>query len=309
MKKENYIKSPLNYTGGKFKILEQIMPLFPKNINIFYDVFCGGANVAINVNAEKIIGIDTNYKVMSLFNYFKKNNLNNIEKQIQEIIKYYKLSDSKVNGYQFYSCESSSGLGSYNKVFFNNLKKDYNSNKLNNFDKDLLFYMLIVYGFNNQIRFNKKNEYNMPVGKRDFNKSIQNNLINFSDKLKNIEIDFLNGNYDSIFEDIILKDGNNKFVYADPPYLITTATYNESGGWDENKEVELLMFLNNLSKNSVNFALSNVIEHKGQENKLLKNWITENKYNMHVLNHSYNNSSYHLKDKNTITKEVLITNY
>ena len=28
--KQEYIKSPLNYVGGKYKLLPQILPLFPK---------------------------------------------------------------------------------------------------------------------------------------------------------------------------------------------------------------------------------------------------------------------------------------
>ncbi|MCA6072598.1 MAG: DNA adenine methylase, partial [Endomicrobium sp.] len=42
---ETFIKSPLNYVGGKYKILPQIIPLFPKDINCFVDLFAGGANV------------------------------------------------------------------------------------------------------------------------------------------------------------------------------------------------------------------------------------------------------------------------
>ena len=38
----NYIKSPLNYVGGKYKLLNDIIPLFPKGINTFVDVFAGG---------------------------------------------------------------------------------------------------------------------------------------------------------------------------------------------------------------------------------------------------------------------------
>lgn len=37
------IKSPLNYVGGKYKLLPQILPLFPDRIRTFYDVFGGGA--------------------------------------------------------------------------------------------------------------------------------------------------------------------------------------------------------------------------------------------------------------------------
>jgi len=49
------IKSPLNYVGGKFKLLSQILPLFPEHIRIFIDLFSGGCNVAVNVNAQQII--------------------------------------------------------------------------------------------------------------------------------------------------------------------------------------------------------------------------------------------------------------
>ena len=63
-KKEELIKSPLNYTGGKFKLLPQILPLFPDKINTFVDLFAGGCNVGINVRANKIICNDILYQVM-----------------------------------------------------------------------------------------------------------------------------------------------------------------------------------------------------------------------------------------------------
>ena len=53
--REKPIASPLNYTGGKYKLLPQIFPLFPDNVNTFVDIFCGGCNVGINVNAQHII--------------------------------------------------------------------------------------------------------------------------------------------------------------------------------------------------------------------------------------------------------------
>ena len=43
------IKSPLNYTGGKYKLLPQILPYFPSNINTFVDMFCGGINTSLLV--------------------------------------------------------------------------------------------------------------------------------------------------------------------------------------------------------------------------------------------------------------------
>ena len=51
----SYFKSPMNYMGNKYKLLSQIVPLFPDNIDIFVDMFCGGLDVSLNVGANKKI--------------------------------------------------------------------------------------------------------------------------------------------------------------------------------------------------------------------------------------------------------------
>ena len=90
-------------------------------------------------------------------------------------------------------------------------------------------------------------------------------------------------------------------------YLISTASYNENGGWSVNNEKELLDTRDILTNKGVKFALSNVIIHKGKTNTLLKNW--SKKYNVHYLDFNYNNSNYQSKAKSKDTVEVLITNY
>ena len=67
----NYIQSPLNYTGGKFKLLPQILPLFPKEINCFVDLFCGGCNVGINVKSKSVVYNDLDEHLLYLYNTFK----------------------------------------------------------------------------------------------------------------------------------------------------------------------------------------------------------------------------------------------
>ena len=47
------IQSPLNYTGGKYKLLPQLLPLFPKNIDIFID------NVSKDLQKGLILSFDT----------------------------------------------------------------------------------------------------------------------------------------------------------------------------------------------------------------------------------------------------------
>lgn len=97
------------------------------------------------------------------------------------------------------------------------------------------------------------------------------------------------------------------FLYADPPYLISTATYNEQNGWTETEEYDLLNLLDKLDSQGVKFALSNVLEHKGKENTILINWAKN--YEINYLDYNYNNSNYQIKEKTTKTSEVLITNY
>ena len=301
------IQSPLNYTGGKFKLLPQILPLFPQNIDIFVDLFCGGANVGANVKSKQIILNDTNYNLTSLFSIFK-NLGNDFLYLLDEIIEKYGLSQSAKFGYDYYNCDSNSGLAQYNKDKFLKLREDFNNKKTVDYYYYAMLYTLIIYSFNNQIRFNAKGKFNLPVGKRDFNEKMKRKLQKFIARLKEKEYEFSNLDFR---EFDISKLNSNSFVYADPPYLITCATYNEQDGWNENDEKDLLKFLDKLNDNNIKFALSNVLKSKGKENSILMDWAEQNRYKYKILNlnYSYNNSNYHTKNKDDATEEVLIINY
>ena len=65
------VKSPLNFTGGKYKLLPQLVPLFPSDIATFVDLFCGGCNVGVNASAKKIICNDIDSNLIGLFSFFK----------------------------------------------------------------------------------------------------------------------------------------------------------------------------------------------------------------------------------------------
>ena len=54
-----YLKSPMNYIGNKYRLLNQIIPLLPK-ANSFVDLFAGGLDVSINYNAQNIYCNDIN---------------------------------------------------------------------------------------------------------------------------------------------------------------------------------------------------------------------------------------------------------
>lgn len=306
--KKKIIQSPLNYTGGKYKILNQILPLFPKNINTFVDLFCGGCNVGINVDCQKVIFNDNNENLMYMLNTFKNLDKSSIISMINQIIDKYNLSRSDLYGYEKYSCNSKDGLGPYNLEGYLRLRNDLNNKFTLDYGYYVALYVLICYSFNNQIRFNSKGKFNLPVGKRDFNSKMREKFNNFIDRIKSSDYTFICDDYKNID---VEKFGKDTFVYADPPYLITCATYNEQGAWNEEKEKDLLAYLDVLDKKGIRFALSNVLETKGQENKILKSWLNNNKnrYNVIHLDRDYSNCNYQLKNKNGKSDEVLITNY
>ena len=283
------ISSPMNYIGGKYKLLPQILPLFPKNIETFVDLFCGGCNVGINVTAKKTIFNDNLTYLIDLYRKFDSLNKEDILNHIDNRINQFNLSITNKDGYL-------------------ELRKLYNSEK-----NPLDLFVLVAYSFNHQIRFNNSHEFNNPFGKERscFNEHMKNNLLDFLNALNKNTIDFTSFNFDEFdFSGL----SSNDFVYCDPPYLITIGTYNDGKrgftGWRETEERKLLKILDNLNEKKVSFALSNVLDHKGKENLILKNWIKENNYFISYISKNYANSNYHTIDRNkNSTVEVLITNY
>ena len=305
-KKLQIIQSPLNYTGGKYKLLNQLLPHFPKKIDTFVDLFCGGCNVGININAKNIVFNDNNPKLLYLYKTLKNLGSKQVFNMIDDIIDEYGLSRSSEYGYSFYSCDGSSGLSSFNRLPYLRMREAFNKKNEDN-SYYVMLYVMIVYAFNNQIRFNSKNEFNLPVGKRDFNNKMKRKLKIFIDRLHE-------NNYTFTCEDFRKVDlsmlNKKSLVYCDPPYLITCATYNEQGGWDEQCEQDLLKKLDMLDLQGVKFALSNVLTSKGKTNLILKGWLENRNYRTIHLNYNYSNSNYHTKDKEiNSTDEVLIVNY
>lgn len=283
----NFLKAPMNYTGNKFKLLPQIIPLFPDNINTFVDLFCGSSTVSLNVKANKIICNDSNEPLIEVLKYLQSSNQGTVLKEINEIIDEFDLYNHENGGYYL-------------------LRDRYNEYK-----RPLDLYVLSCFSFNFQIRFNKRGEYNMPSGnsRSSYTSVLAGNLEKFIDKIKNINITYTSNDFRSFNISLL---GENDFVYCDPPYLISNAVYNEKNrlgnGYGETEEIELLNLLDKLNSMGVRFALSNVLYHKGLENTLVINW--SKKYNIHYLDKNYSTCNYQLKERDkTKTVEVLVTNY
>ena len=269
--------------GGKYKLLPQILPLFPENISTFYDIFSGGGNIGVNVSAKQVIFNDTEEVVIDLIKELSNLSSEKALETLRATIHKYQLSKTNEEG-------------------FKQIREDYNSGK-KSWD---MFYAMITNAFNYQIRFNQQGGYNMPFGRNRswFNPTLEQNFVRFVNRLNEMNATFSKHDFRK-FKDFEYKD--NDFVYCDPPYLITTAAYNEQGGWTKQDERDLLDYLDYLHSKNIKFALSNVLESKGRSNDILKEWSS--KYNVNYLDKNYANSNYQRKDSDKKDIEVLITNY
>lgn len=279
----DYIKSPINYIGNKYKLISQIEPLFPRKIDTFVDVCGGSGTVLINTTANHYIYNDINPYVASIFNGLMRNKAEYIVSEIEKIIKEYDLS-------------------MINKAGFERLRDDYNNSK----NDWITLYTLMCYSFNHQFRFNSRHQYNSSFGK---------NRGYFSDRqrkdlyaLKERFVDKVVKVWSSSFTEIdYLAFGKDDLVYFDPPYYNSVGNYNDGKrgfeGWTEKHETQLLDILDKLNKQGTRFALSNNLKY---DNPMLAEW--KDKYNVHYLNGNYVNCNYHKADRSKDI-EVLITNY
>lgn len=272
-----FVKSPLNYMGGKYRILDQIIPLFPNDISVFCDLFGGGFNVGVNVHADTIVYNDINMRICELFQYlYQEDTVSGLHNRIMSISWQYDL------------------LRRDNPEGYYALRRDYNAHP-----DPLHLFVLIACGFSNQVRFNGSGMFNIPYGKRCYNADLQQRFQIFVDVLKSRDISFFQADFRDLLDMCVRPD----FVYCDPPYLGSSATYNASNGWTEKDDRDLLAFLDDLTVQGVRWALSNNLK---LENPYLHSW--SDKYQVHHLDQDYSGCNYQKKDKSPDV-EVLITNY
>lgn len=274
-------KSPLNYIGNKYKLLPQLLPLFPKDIDIFVDLFCGGLDVSLNTTAKKKYCNDIEPHLIEFLKYCQScTDGNDVHKQVLQIQDEYGLSRTNREGYLA-------------------LRHDYNENP-----SVIKFYALISCSFNNQMRFNSEGHFNVPFGRRNYNPALQKRLPAFVERLTD---EYIFTNQD--FTDFNFSKCNltpSSFVYIDSPYLISTAWYTENSNWKHADDVRLMRVVDRLNDKGIKFGMSNVMRHKGTVNVDLERWAQ--RYTVYVMEKDYSNCFYNKTDKSE-TQEVFICNY
>ncbi len=294
------IRSPFFYVGDKYKLMPQLLNYFPKKINTYYEPFLGGGSSFLYVKAEKYKLNDISSEMIDLHKFFVENN----KKKDQ----FYKTLVKKAREYNLtVSCEgdkvpqdikdkyAKTYYAKYNKESYLKLRKDYNDKK-----EILLLYLLLIYGFNHMIRFNKKNLFNLPVGNVDFNYNVKKAIYNYLDITSDKKIKYFKKDYKSFIKSMNFKQSD--FIYLDPPYLITNSEYNKL--WSEEEEIELYKLLDDLDAKGIKFGLSNILIHKGIKNNILDKW--KDKYIVKVVKSNY--ISFNDNSKK-YSEEIYVTNF
>ena len=289
--------SPLNYQGNKSRIVDYLLALLPNDTTSIREIFCGSAIVSFASQINHIYLNDINPYILDLIRYFHNNEAEAIITQADEVIERYGLTNTFYQGRAIYPEFQHEGLSRYNKDAYNLLRADYNT------DKDIVkLFVLLIYGFNHYLRFNNKDEFNVPVGKVDFVKTLRDKTRTYCNAIRNKQLHITN--LDFRCEQLYIGAEQTTLFYFDPPYLITQAPYNIS--WTEQDERDLLNLIDGLNDNGYRFMLSNVSQSNGKRNNLLCDWMQ--KYNVRHIHRQYLNSSYQKKNLSA-ADEVVISNF
>jgi len=260
-------------------LMPQLKKIFPKRIDTFVDLFCGGMTVSLNVKADRYIINDASKQMIRLYRFLQDHDEESIIESIYKTIDKYKLSRNAPSD------------------AFLQLRRDYNR-----YRKIPHLICLMSSSFNNLIHFNTRGDFTEPFGERCFQKITEDRyrvLIRFLQD-RNV----LLTNCD--FRNTPFCPSSGTFIYCDPPYSYTKANYNKY--WDSRDDRDLLALLDSADNRGSRFALSCVLLHNNKSNNRIKDWA-DKKYKIHELDWLYSNCVYNKKDRITKGREVCITNY
>lgn len=280
-----FVDNPLNYTGSKIKILDQILPHFDYTKSTFLDAFAGGFGVGCNV-LDKYDKVILNDKLECLIN---------IHKSILE-------DDNFMDTVR----DLSTSIADTDS--FKRLREDFNKSE----SPEKLF-ALMTCSTNNMLRFNKKMKYNQTFGKRKWNSKTTDKYILYAKHIREYKskIEFSSCSFENI------KIESNKYmVYCDPPYgwimnedgnigskQITEAGYNAF--WSKEDDQKLYDYLKNIDKVGSTFAISGILTKDTKKCWLLNKLLSDGFKRIDILK-EYNKVS---RSGNREIEEILCKNY
>lgn len=234
----NKLVSPfLKWVGGKRQLIPEIKRLMPKlnSRTTYIEPFIGGGAVFFELQRKTAIINDYNEELINVYNVIKNNS-----NELIEILETYPNEEDF-----FYDIRNADRLEEYND--WDDIRK---ASRIIYLNKTC---------YNGLYRVNNSGEFNTPFGKYKNPNIVNKPIIKaVSEYLNNNNIEILSGDYKQVSNFI---NNKNTFIYLDPPYHPISETSNFTGyvkgGWDENMQLDLRNFCNELNDLGVNFMVSN----------------------------------------------------
>lgn len=283
--KETYIRSPLSWPGNKSKLIKQYARLGVFDCDVV-EPFSGLAMVGVNL-ARSIHVNDIDRLLIAGLRFLYETPTGAILERLRAVIRAYGFTDASTYGRAYYAGKGCTrfNLARLNRDPFNALREDINRGNII-FSLRQAALVLMMYSFNNRLRYNLKGEVNITVGRVDLCPPRAKKLIAYAGALQSKEVIFSTLPY----QQVPTKD---RLAFFDPPYLLAGVNYQ---GWGPGHLEGLLAHIDALEGP---WALAECLEHKGRTNQVLTAWA--NGHTVVPLRRNYNYAG-HV----TTSREVLI---
>ena len=221
----------IKWSGSKRYQANQIVSLFPAEIDTYYEPFIGGGSVLLCLlqskehNVTRYICSDLNADLINLWNAVMKNPKDLIADYTEKWTHMKSLTDIDAK-----------------RAYYNSIRDLYNSNR-SAFD----FHFLTRFAFNGLIRYNSSGGFNSPYHYgRDgiIPESLRDIILEASNLLNQYDIQFICQDYSAI------NPQSNDFCYFDPPYAGVKKNAMYLGNFDSGR------FFSFIQKFPCRFALS-----------------------------------------------------
>ena len=236
------MKPVIKWVGGKTQLLKElkeiIIPVL-KEDSYYYEPFCGGAALALDLEHKNTILNDLNSELINMYKVIRDNS--------EELISELKRFQNSHNAEFYYHIR--------------NLDRTDALSKMSDVMKAARTIYLNKTCFNGLYRVNSKGQFNSPIGRTSSGKTpdiVQEDLIReMSEFLKTVQ--FHNGDY----KDCVATAKNGDVVFFDPPYDQDESILSEGfvgyqkEGWTRKDLEELKQLCDELSIRGVKVVLTN----------------------------------------------------
>ncbi|MCR1960481.1 DNA adenine methylase [Thomasclavelia cocleata] len=235
---KNLVLSPvLKWVGGKRQLLNDIIPMIPKNCSTYVEPFIGGGAVLFELQPKKAIINDFNSELINVYTV--------IRDYPEELIKELQFHKDNNTSEHFYAVRE------YDRKpeFFSQMTPVQKAARVIYLNKTC---------YNGLYRVNSAGQFNSPYGKYKNPNIVNETVIRAMSKYFN-ENNIVIKNED--FKEALKGLRRGAFVYLDPPYMPISSSSSFTGytenGFNEDKQRELKELCDKLDKKGIKFLQSN----------------------------------------------------